>query len=179
MRPQNIAARSSLPRLQIVVSTVPAERIQAGIQTQRLIAARMDYNRPDLVLSLCQAGARVQLQLLRAGLGLSLVFLFGLRQSESAAVFAYHRDYIWPLVALALPMCLVVCGYLTKPAAFIATLVWIWALYNGLQAGQALVQPSHPCGSVCNYLYCKCLGRRRQVLVGTRTASPISAASAA
>jgi hypothetical protein len=66
MRPQNIAARPSLPRLQIVVSTVPAERIQAGIQTQRLIVARMDYNRPDLVLSLCQAGARVQLQLLRA-----------------------------------------------------------------------------------------------------------------
>ena len=92
------------------------------------------------------------LLVLRAGLGLSLVFLFGLRQSESAAVFAYHRDYIWPLVALALPMCLVVCGYLTKPAAFIATLIWIWALYNGLQAGQAWY--SHPIRAALYAIIC-------------------------
>jgi uncharacterized membrane protein YphA (DoxX/SURF4 family) len=73
---------------------------------------------------------------LRIGLGISFVFLFALKQSDSAEVFIRHPGRVWPLAALAIGALLVTFGFLARIAAGLSAMGWAWALYSGLQAGE-------------------------------------------
>jgi uncharacterized membrane protein YphA (DoxX/SURF4 family) len=76
------------------------------------------------------------LLLLRAGMGISFVLLFILKQSHGASVFPHHAGRLWPLIVLSMGALLVACGYFTRVAASLVAASWLWAAYSGVRGGQ-------------------------------------------
>ena len=79
---------------------------------------------------------------LRVGVGISVLLLFALKQSEASKVFDGHSSSLALLVILATAALCVTAGFLTRWAAAISLLAWLGAALLELHAGADwFVQP--------------------------------------
>jgi hypothetical protein len=76
------------------------------------------------------------LLVLRFGVAVSFVLLIALRQSNGPEALS-NEVAEKPLLALSCGFVLVVCGFLTRPAAAFVALSWAWVAYASLRAGTA------------------------------------------
>lgn len=79
-----------------------------------------------------RSGIDAGLFAIRIGVGLSFVLLFSLKQSEVTKTFVGQHGL--PLV-VSITAFVVVCGFLTRWAAALSALAWIWVCYAELRAG--------------------------------------------
>jgi uncharacterized membrane protein YphA (DoxX/SURF4 family) len=75
------------------------------------------------------------LLILRVGIGLSFIFLFGLKQSEASKIFIDLPGRSWPLVLLSIAAFAVVCGFFSRLAATLSASMWALAMYSALRVG--------------------------------------------